>query len=330
MGKLVLKSKSRNTSIKDFCNKRNKVLILRNSRGLGDILLHRMIFESFKRLCPEIHLTFACPNKYHDAVLDHPFLDDVQDSVTVNKDNYLICYDTSRCCIIWESTKAPFANKNRADIWADHCGIKITHPNMHVPFISNETIQTANLRIKQIRNSSLKTFDHKSPNILFAPIAFDSLRTLLPHQIKEVCMWFKKNGFFFYVLHDENLEIFHELSVPVISGKNIKEWMGLIHAADYVVAVDTSTFHYAGGIKKPLTGIFTHVDGKYRGKYYDFVLVQKHRDNGDWPCGPCYNWLGCSHPKCNSNQEEPKPCLTELTSDEIVKGIEKMLKKWKI
>jgi len=44
----------------------------------------------------------------------------------------------------------------------------------------------------------------------------------------------------------------------------------------------------AGGLGKPLCGIFTFADGKIYGKHYDFVLVQKHRDNGNWNCGSCF------------------------------------------
>jgi ADP-heptose:LPS heptosyltransferase len=121
-----------------------------------------------------------------------------------------------------------------------------------------------------------------------------------------------------------------ELGVPVFSGYSIPQWFSFIHAADYVISADTSTFHYAGGIKKPLVGIFTHADGKYRGQYYDFILVQKHRDDGNWPCGPCYNYAMCTHPKGKDckNFNEPRPCLTELTVSDIIKGIEKMFKKW--
>jgi ADP-heptose:LPS heptosyltransferase len=97
----------------------------------------------------------------------------------------------------------------------------------------------------------------------------------------------------------------------------------VIEAADYVVSVDSAAFHCAGGLGKPLTGIFTYCDGKVYGKYYDFVLVQKHRDNGDWPCGPCFHW-----PSCPKSKEMLKPCLTELTPDILADGLERMFQKW--
>ena len=51
-------------------------------------------------------------------------------------------------------------------------------------------------------------------------------------------------------------------------------------------------------------------------------------DNGDWSCGPCYNWMTCTHPKGCGNALEPKPCLTELTVEEIKEGIDKMFERW--
>jgi len=119
------------------------------------------------------------------------------------------------------------------------------------------------------------------------------------------------------------------MNIPTLVGRNLSDWMSYIYAADYVVTVDTANFHYAGGLNKPMTGIFTHVDGKLRGKFYDFILVQKHRDNGDWPCGPCYNYLYCTHSKCDKSSKL-RPCVTELSLMEIEEGINKMLNRWRI
>lgn len=316
-------------SLREFHQKRNRVLIIRHARGLGDILTQRMIFEDFKRVMPDMHLTYACPKPYFDAIRDHPFVDEVVDSAQINKNNFLISYDISSCCVKWECANAPHADKNRSDIWAEHCGVILTRHNMHVPFITQDMIQFGMFQVRQARGMSPKIFDPKSPNILFAPMAFDNLRTLTDDQVTGVVKYLKNKGYFVYSTHNTNIPLLKELGVPVLSGYSMPQWFSFIHAADYVVSADTATFHYAGGIKKPLVGIFTHADGKYRGRYYDFVLVQKHRDNGDWPCGPCYNHAMCTHPEGKiCGNEESKPCLTKLTVQDIIDGIEKMLTKW--
>jgi ADP-heptose:LPS heptosyltransferase len=141
-------------------------------------------------------------------------------------------------------------------------------------------------------------------------------------QITEVVKALRQRGCYVYSSHTGDIEILSKLEVPILQG-GLKKWMGYVYAADYVISVDTSTFHMAGGIKKPLVGIFTFTDGKIYGKFYKFKLIQKHRDNGDWSCGPCYNWPAC--PKTDKN---PKPCLTEITSKMIMDGIEEMFKEW--
>ncbi len=304
-------------SFKQFYKNRDKVLLIRHARGMGDILTCRMLFEDFKKTIPGIKLVFACPLEYHALLRGHPYLDEIIDSATMNKNEFNISYNISKCCIKWESKHFPMAGKNRADIWAEHCGIKLQSHNMHLPFLSKDELDCGVSMVQKARNRTPKLFTPKNPNVLFTPISFEKPRTLLPKHIEGVVRHLRQMDCFVYSTHSDRIPIFEDLGVPVFHDYKIPQWLSLIHAADYVISADTSTFHYAGGIGKPLTGIFTHVDGKYRGKYYDFFLVQKHRDDGNWPCGPCYNYARCSHPCRQGLVSDPKPCLTQLTNEEI-------------
>lgn len=333
---LKIKRKEKSVSeipIREFYNKRNKVIIIRNSRGIGDILNCRMLFKEFKKIMPNMHLTFACFEDYFCLLKNHPYLDEVVSVDKVVKSDYMASYDISNCCIHYESREMGRNKKHRAEIWAEHCGINLENHDMDLPFISKEKIEDGFAALKSIRQNN-------KPTVFFSPIAFEKLRCLTDEQIVGTIRFLREKGLFVYSAHNTRLDKLEKHGFPVLIGKTLEDWMSYIHAADYVVTADTSTFHYAGGIKKPMTGIFTHVDGKLRGKFYDFVLVQKHRDNGDWPCGgPCYNYLYCSHPNCTepvvgpNNQRSPhgmRPCLTEITVDEIKAGIEKMLQRWSI
>lgn len=325
-------------SLRAFHSKRNKVLLIRNSRGIGDILNCRMLFRNFKELMPDLHLSFACFEEYKNLINGHPHIDEVISSDNIKKEDYIASYDISNCCINYESIQMDKNTKHRAEIWADHCGIKLKHHDMHLPFISKEKITEGYLTLKEIRNKALEKNNKNGPSVLLSPIAFEQLRSLTTEQIQGTVKLLRNKGLFVYSTHSNPIQVLNNLDVPVLTGETLEDWMSYIHAADYVVSVDTSNFHYAGGLRKPLTGIFTHVDGKLRGKFYDFVLVQKHRDNGEWPCGgPCYNYLYCSHPKCEApvvgpnNQRTPsglRPCVTEITLKEIEDGIEKMLHRW--
>ncbi len=307
-------------SLREFHDKRNKIIIVRNARGIGDILMHRMIFEDFKRLMPEMHLTFACPKQYH-PLTKHPFVDAVIDSTVIDCNKYGTSYDTSSCCIKWENAHAPHADKHRADLWAEHCGVALTNHDMHLPFLDEKTMRFGRAKVQQLGNVR--------PKILFTPLTFCDQRTLTDDQIISTVKYLHTKGLV-YSTHQTEVNFLERLGVPVLAGYDLLHWLSFIHAADYVVTADTSVFHYAGGIRKPMTAVFTHVDGKARGRYFDFVLVQKHRDNGNWPCGPCYNYAMCTHPKCSDKKdfEEPRPCLTELTVAEIIAGLEEMFTKW--
>src|SRR5882672_9687572 len=115
-------------SLREFYNKRNKVLLIRNARGIGDILMHRMLFEDFHRVMPDMELVFACPGSYHSIVSDHPYVNDLQDSSSIDRSQYLVSYDTSTCCIKHECA-SPIETKHRADVWADHCGVILSRHN---------------------------------------------------------------------------------------------------------------------------------------------------------------------------------------------------------
>lgn len=319
-------------SVRDFYNRKNKIVIVRESRGIGDILTARMLFSNFKRLMPEVEITFACDDYYFDLLANHPFLDKVVSFRDLNLNEYAASYDISTCCIRYESATMGKNTKHRAEIWADHCGVPLTDTTMYLPIISENMIAGGIDKIKQLRKEAYRRDNKDGPSVLFSPLAHEFHRSLTADQIKDTIRMLRRKGFFVFTTHQIETNLHNEIDIPLLVGNTFYEWMSYVHAADYVVSADTSTFHYAGGIKKPLTGIFTHVDGKLRGKFYDFILVQKHRDDGNWPCGPCYNYFYCTNESCKDPRSptELRPCLTQLTKEEIESGVDKMLAKWTI
>jgi len=298
-------------TLRQFYEKRNTVLIVRAAGGLGDILMHRMIFENFKRVMPECRLIFALPEMYFPAVIDHPHIDQILNCKSVSVQDYLIWYDTTYNCHRYESAKAPFSDKHRSDIWANHCGLKLETHNMNIRFTSKE---------RAFGEELVGSHCNGKKTVAFCPISAMTVKNLLMHQQKAAVDYLRSQGLTVLGLHDRPVAELEALKVPVLTGLTIRQWMSILNAVDYVVSVDSAAFHFAGGIRKPLTGIFTAFDGKVYGKYYKFNLVQLHRDNGNWDCGPCYDWGGC--PK---STKHPKPCLTELTGEMITDGIRRML-----
>lgn len=318
--KLFAKPKKKKVwTLREISEKSNHILIIRATGGLGDILMHRMIFEDFKLINPKIHITFACPPYYHDIVKDHPFIDELIDSDTVDKEDFLVSYNTTTICGVTESAKAPFSYKNRSDIWAEHCGITLTHHNMHI-HLSSEEIEFGRNKIRQLNPSN-------KPTVIISPISSIAGKNLDNLQMEETVRGLEANGFSVVGLHTQSIPAF---PAPVISGLTVRQMMDFVAAADYVISVDTATFHMAGGMNKPVIGVFSFADGLVYGKYYNkFILVQRHRDyTPGWTCGPCYNWLNCT--KCTDKSIHRKPCITEITANEIVEATHCLASKFPV
>lgn len=295
-------------SIRDFYEQRNRVLLWHEKGGLGDVFMHRMIFEDFHRIMPDIEIVFGCLPEYLAAAENHPYVSKVVDARSVNTKEFTLVYNT--CVTLadrYENKHAPFCTAHRSDIWANYCGVLLQNHDMHIK-IDEEITQKMQIRMNEFRKPG-------KPLIAFIPISAMKTKTLLDWQV-DVLMDEMK---------DSAVVGLHRKEIPKIPGiydVSIREWIACINEADYVVSVDTAAFHVAGGLKKPLVGIFTFADGKAYGKHFDFILVQKHRDNG-WECGPCFTFGNC--PK---SKKAIKPCLTELSEMELRNGIKQMFEKW--
>lgn len=300
--------------LKEFSDRRNKILITRNIGGLGDIFMHRMMFEDFHLLMPNCEIHFACPSVYHDAVIDHPYVAKVLESSTVNRSDYIVSYNTTKACGYYELRKAPLSDLNRSDIWAKHCGLSLTKHNMHIKLTEAEKLQG-----KAYINSN-------EPTVIVCPTSSMVNKNLSDKQLAGVVKGLLSKGYNVIGLHDHRIPYFDNNNLPYITGVSIRTWMAILDQADYVISVDTAAFHCRGGMQKPVLGIFTFADGLVYGKHYQqFELVQKHRSlNPAWTCGPCYNWTGCPKEKINML----KPCLTEITSEMILDGFDRLTHKY--
>jgi ADP-heptose:LPS heptosyltransferase len=314
MAELLTKNyKKKTLTIKEFYERKNKVLIWHDKGGLGDVFMQRMIFDDLKRECPECEFTLACLPEYRDAAIDHPYIHDVVDSRTVNHEDYICVLNT--CVTIadrYEHHKAPNYDDHRSDIWARYCGLNLTSHDMHF-VIDQDRKRSVMSRIQSLKKNS-------GALIGFSPTSKIATKSLQENQI----------GWIANKLNEHNLIAFHkdELSsckrhgIQTLSGLGLQDFICYVDCMDYMITVDTAAFHLAGGLRKPLCGIFTFADGKVYGKHYDFTLVQKHRDNGNWECGPCFKFGNCI-----KSRKQLKPCLTEITETEIISGIDEMFKK---
>jgi ADP-heptose:LPS heptosyltransferase len=318
---MIIKRKKKNISIKDFYERRNKILIKRKLGGFGDILMQRMMFEDFAKTGLDIY--YSCPHQFIEMAQDHKFLNNEPIEISrLDEEKFGAIYDITTVCMFTESKEKEKNKKHRSDIWANYCGIELTNHEMHLSL----DIESVNF----CRGVLDKINPEKKPIILLCTKssnnALGEAKGMTNQQIKDVVRYVKEIGLFPITTDEFKQKIYEELDVYEFMPITVKTWIALVSICDCVLSVDTATFHLAGGLKRPLIGVFSFTDGKVYGKYYDFVLVQKHRDNGDWACGPCYAFIQCSKDQINSK----KPCITELSSLDIITGINKAIKKWKI
>lgn len=316
MVKLVNRPSS--LSVRRFYEQRNKILIIRDTGGAGDILMHRMIFEDMKKANPECEIHFACPPQFHSLVEDHPYIDQVLDSKKLRPKEYNVSHNTTSACVRYEIKTSPRVDLHRSDIWAAYCGLKLQNHSMNFRLTEEE---------KNWGKAYFRSLnpDPSKPNAVICPISSEIRRNMTCDLIEAAVEALRQQNAFVVGIHNQLVPRLLKLNVPLMMRLNHKQWMAVMSAADYCVSVDTSHFHLAGGMGVPLTGIFTNADGKVYGKYFDFELVQKHRDNGDWDCGPCYDWSRCTKV---GNQVEAKPCLTEMTTGMVIDGVGRMFDRW--
>jgi len=308
---------SKGVPLREYYGKRNKLLIIRDTGGLGDILMMRMIFEDFKRYVPGLSIVVAAPTQYHSALEDHPFIDKVIDSTQIELSDFVVSYNITSACGRYEMKRAPLADKHRSDIWAAHCGIKLKHHNMHLN-VDPQVTERCHQRLESFRTHE------KGPIMLITPVSAIRSKDLDPAQANGVITKLRKMGYCVLAFHKHPLK---KLKVPTICADSVIDFFGFINAAAYIITVDTAPFHAAGGLGKPQVAVFSWADGKVYGKWYDkYILVQRHRDNGDWDCGPCYLWYNCPKEKKQSR----KPCITSITVEEIVAAAKQMIERWPV
>ena len=244
----------------------------------------------------EIH--FACLSKYFPIMENHPYIKSLipYDS-SLNRWEYGQYYDTSTTCRVHETRMAPHCIDHRSDIWAATVGVRLNNHNMHFPSIA-------------------KTSGNR---VVFVPISSGMPeKDLTTSQITETVSGLRRMGYTVVGLHTHNQKIFTDLGVEQVITQDMNLWMKTINECNCVITVDTAAFHYAGGIGKPLVGIFGFTKGVVYGKYYlNTMIVQ----------GLCpFEREGCYNVTlCPKNKNETIPCKQNLMVKEILEAFSNLI-----
>jgi ADP-heptose:LPS heptosyltransferase len=316
---LIKNSIKKQFNLEDYHSKHNQILFARKSGGFGDILMMRMIFEDIKKSYPEFLIHWAIPKCYHD-IGSHPYVDKILDYNEINKKDYINSINLSEACIVYEMQKEKECFLHRSDIWANHCGVNLSNHKMYL----NPDLNSID-KIKSIIKNNKKFKNSKT--IFLCPFSAHPAKDLTDEQVNFIINYINKLCMDCFVIHNQlDLRVVDK-KFPLLTINNFKDVIAAHYIADAIISVDTGHLHCAAGLGKPLLSIFSYVDGDIYCKYYDTIILQKHRKNKNWPCdGPCWNLFKCSVP----HDTDQKPCMTMLTHEEISQKIDLLLSKYNI
>ncbi len=268
------------------------------------MLMHRMLFEDFRGKVK--HLSFACPLLYHPAIQDHPYVDEILDSNDLDLSGFPQIYNTSTICNSYENHIAPSSDLNRVDILAKYCNINIKNYNMYIT-LSPEEIEFGREVVANIDR----------PVVAVCPISSMNTKNLAEDKIRLLCSEIHDLGMYPLGLHTSKID-----GIEYTFCGSIRQWMSVMNAVDYVISVDTSAFHLAGGLGKPVIGIFSIVNGRVYAKHYPTAEVVQ----GDCPWGHtgCYAWNQCGAAGIR------KPCIDSISVDNIIEKFKILVSKFPI
>lgn len=319
-----------------------KFLLVRKVGGLGDILVQSQIFPELADQYPGVIVDYAIPRHYWPlfegtGIVTTRNWSDVYGAIGQNYppestfwgtgirpellDEYSLIEDISRPCLEYESLLMRYFTidgaygflwRDRLDVWANVFGLKIQN--------ARTCIQ---LRPEEIREAKdrYRGLGAKKPILIWAPMSGDDKRNYPWHA--EVTGLLSPRWDVFY-LHDQPMG---PRCLPKLS---LRQMGAAVAAADAVVAVDTSTYHWGGLLRKPTVGIFNLIKAEARSKYYPtarFLQICESPCIGTkyQPGVVCPHWpAGTENLSKGPNGRFLSRCYPRSSVEQIVEAVDKL------
>ena len=177
---------------------------------------------------------------------------------------------------------------------------------------------------KELGKKTLEKYRYRDgPIVIICPISAMSLKNLLPHQLIHLKNILNERNCCAIGLHNHIIQELDNCNIPtIVTLGQLRLWMSILHEADYIISVDTSAFHCAGGMNKPTLGFFNIVNGKAYSQYYSSVEIMQ---------GPCpLGHLGCYNISLCPKKGLPKPCQEGITNEMITISLDRLLQRFPI
>jgi len=294
-----------------------KLLLIRKYGGLGDILICSMLFPDLQDQYPDIHVTFAPPQKYHplfegsgltlqpyESVFQH-LGQDARRGIARSEflSGYDLIEDLSMPCHLWENFFVAHGGteggrglrwRNRLDMWSRWFGLRVANPRTCIVLRAEEKAE-ARRHLRTLCGAD-------RPVCLLAPFAAN--RTKSYPWFEDLARGLEADGWAVVLLHSKPVPG----PTPAISGPPLRMMGAFCAVADLIVSVDTAAFHWGGILGRPTLGIYNVNDGAaYRTYYPTARIVQT--------CAtPCLNTrYGTGNGTCSQHTSEALPIIPGLS-----------------
>jgi len=302
----------------------NRILVKRSIGGIGDILMHRMIFEDLYNALYEDRkacIDMAVQPHFIQLLVDHPYINKVWDITKVEESKYLYVADTTNVAgtyefhhITHDFSKTPWVSLHRSDIWAEKAiGIQLQHHEGHINFFDDEKKEQKIWKKKNIGD------------LLSLGL---TTKTAARHKDWSIEKWQK----LIEAINNEysNIKIFifgaskiDLRGATFVETDTLRKWMYLVALMDFIITPATSLYCLANLLHKPTVAIFGNEDLRIFGKYFpESISIQRRRDtNGEkWSHCPCWRSDVCAY-----GYEDGVPkCLRDIGVTEVMEAFRKL------
>ena len=244
-----------------------KLLILLEHAGIGDHLIASLLFPAIQEQYPHVHVTYACPRRFHDlfagsglSLLSHdvPVQPAWLEVYHLIEDINVPCHAWERFFVAHGGTNGTGGNglkwRNRLDIFSRWFGLRVSTPQTCIRIREEERAEA--------RRILSRTGVGRKPVCLLAPFSASPAKCY--PWFSALATGLTAKGWAVRLLHPQRVPA----PVPTLAGLSIRQMGAVCSVADLIVSVDSAAFHWGGILRRPTVGIFNSNEGVAYCRYY--------------------------------------------------------------
>ena len=298
--------------------RRSDVVVTRSMGGIGDLLIMTAGLRALSRL-HKTRVKMVVDRKYFDLFRNNAYVELVDiDGPPVDVVGARAWINLTQCpAARYESRRAPFVRKGRAELFAAGMGIGkrlLDRHGWHVEYALDD-------EQRRFRDDFFRDHDLGArPLVGVQPYSRDSYKD---HE---------RFGAFVEALSQRyDLVIFHHVETSFAAGPGIAstagltlaESMALMSGLQAMVCIDSAFLHAASAFDVPVVALFGPTDGKLLTLHHRHATVVNANDS--FACAPC--WRNEDLPCSLTGKFGPSPCVAAIQVAPVLAAVEAALRR---